>query len=116
MRGVDTVTWPPESGSNATVTVNRTGSSAGTVSVDYATADGSALAGADYTSTSGTLTFADGETTKNVLVPVAEDALAEGPESFTFTLSNPQPWPAGEYQLQVSVNGQPGPTRKFSVR
>ena len=46
----------------ATITVSRTQSSAGPVSVHYATSNGSALAGTDYTATSGTLNFADGQT------------------------------------------------------
>ena len=58
------------------------------VTVDYATADGTAEAGEDYTATSGTLTFAAGETTKTVNVPVLDDALDEGEETFVLRLSN----------------------------
>ena len=61
---------------------------AGAVTVDYATADGTAEAGADYTATSGTLTFAAGVTAKTVSVPVLDDALDEGEETFTLRLSN----------------------------
>ena len=70
-----------------TVTLNRASDS--TVTVDYATADGTAEAGADYTSTSGTLTFAAGETEKTVSVPILQDAHDEGDETLTLTLSNP---------------------------
>ena len=59
-----------------------------TVTVDYATADGTATAGSDYTATSGTLTFAPGETTKTVSVPVIDDTVADSGETFTLTLSN----------------------------
>ena len=62
-----------------------------TVTVEYGTADGSASAGADYTNTSGTLTFAVGETSKTVAVPVLDDELDEGSETLTLTLSNPAP-------------------------
>ena len=58
------------------------------VTVDYATSDGTATAGADYTATSGTLTFAAGETTKTVNVPILDDAVDEGEETFTLRLSN----------------------------
>jgi hypothetical protein len=64
---------------------NANGSS---VSVDYATADGTAIAGSDYTSKSGTLTFTPGQTTKTVSVSITDDALAEDDETFTLNLSN----------------------------
>ena len=58
------------------------------VTVDYATADGTARAGEDYTATSGTLTFGPGETEKAVSVPILDDVLDEGEETFTLRLSN----------------------------
>ena len=61
----------------------------GTVTVDYATEDGTAVAGEDYTSTSGTLTFAPGETQKWVAVPVIDDTVEDSGETFTLVLSNP---------------------------
>ena len=57
------------------------------VTVDYATSDGTAAAGLDYTATSGKLTFAAGETGKTVSVPLLDDDLEEGGEMFTLTLS-----------------------------
>ena len=68
------------------VTLGRAPS--GTVTVDYATSDGTATAGSDYTAASGTLTFAAGETSKTVSVPVLDDAHDEGSETLTLTLSN----------------------------
>ena len=58
------------------------------VTVDYATADGTAAAGDDYTATSGTLTFQAGDTTKTVSVPITDDAVDDGGETLTLTLSN----------------------------
>ena len=58
------------------------------MTVDYATSDGTATAGADYTATSGTLTFDPGETAKTVNVPVLDDAHDDTDETLTFTLSN----------------------------
>ena len=62
-----------------------------TVTVRYATADGNARAGADYTSTSGTLTFAVGDTSKTVAVPVLDDGIDEGSETMTLRLQSPSP-------------------------
>ena len=59
-----------------------------TVTVDYATTDGSAEAGSDYTETSGVLTFDPLQTTGVISVPVNDDNLAEPGETFTLTLSN----------------------------
>jgi len=58
------------------------------VAVDYATSDGTATAGEDYRSTSGTLTFATGETSKTVEVPVLADAKVEGLETLVLRLTN----------------------------
>ncbi len=60
---------------------------AGGVTVDYATADGSATAPSDYAAASGTLSFAPGETSKTVAVAVHGDTAFEGDETFTLRLS-----------------------------
>jgi hypothetical protein len=71
------------------VTVTRTGGAFGPVKVDYATADESATAGADYTAVSGTLSFAAGETSKVITIPLLNDTFYEGIETFVLKLSNP---------------------------
>ena len=60
------------------------------MSVDYQTSDGSAIAGSDYTATSGTLNWAAGDSAdKTFTVPVTWDARAEGTESISLALTNP---------------------------
>ena len=71
------------------VTVQRTGDISTAVTVDYATADGTASERSDYTTALGTLRFAASETSKTVAVLVNEDSRVEGAEAFTITLSNP---------------------------
>ncbi|HEU4837008.1 MAG TPA: Calx-beta domain-containing protein [Pyrinomonadaceae bacterium] len=78
-----------EQSSSIPVKVSRTGDVSGTVSVDFATSDGTAIAGSDYTATSGTLTFAPGELSKNINIPIVLDNLFENAdETFGLTLSN----------------------------
>jgi len=73
---------------NMTFTVTLTAPSGKPVSVDYATADGTATAGSDYTSTSGTLSFAPGQTSKTINVPIIGDTIVEPNETFLVQLSN----------------------------
>jgi Calx-beta domain-containing protein len=75
---------------NAVFTVTLAPSSGQTIIVAYATADGTAtVAGNDYQSASGTLTFAPGQTTKTITVVVKGDTLNEADETFFVNLSNP---------------------------
>jgi ELWxxDGT repeat protein len=73
----------------ARVTVTLAPVAAGTVTVGYATEDGTATAGADYVAAAGVLTFAPGATTATVDVTVSPDGLAEGMETFRVRLSGP---------------------------
>ena len=59
------------------------------MTVDYATADGSAVAPGDYAAASGTLTFSAGQTAKQIVVAVNGDTTVETTETFTVNLSNP---------------------------
>jgi len=77
-----------ENGGTVTITVTRTGGSVGAASVNYATSNGTATAGSDYTSTSGTLNWADGDSAdKTFNVSITNDAVVEGNEDFNVTLS-----------------------------
>jgi len=86
-------------GAGATFTVKLSSSSSSPVTVDYFTSDGTAKAGSDYTATSGTLTFAAGETTGTISVPIIEDYIYEGhPETFYINLENPTNATTSDYQ------------------
>ncbi|WP_287742004.1 Calx-beta domain-containing protein [Microcystis sp. M169S2] len=74
---------------NAPYTVTLSQASNQTVSVNYATANGTATAGSDYTAIIGTLTFAPGVTSQVLNIPILNDSLNEADETFTLTLSSP---------------------------
>ena len=74
---------------NAVFTVSLNAPSSREIDVAYATANGSATAPADYTAGGGTLNFAPGETTEQVVVPVHGDVLDEADDTFAVNLSAP---------------------------
>ena len=76
-----------ESDGVATFTVTRAGDVSAASSVFAFTADGSAVTGADYTATVLLVSFAAGETTQTVNVPITDDAVFENPEQFTVNLA-----------------------------
>lgn len=71
----------------AVFTVTLSKASAQSVTVAYATASGTALAGSDYTSANGVVTFLPGETSRTVSVPIVRDTVSESTESFSLQLS-----------------------------
>jgi hypothetical protein len=77
-----------ENAGPAVLTITRTGGSSGLATVQIASSDGTAIAGSDYTALSQTVTFNDGETTKNVNLPIIDDLLNEPDETVNLTLSN----------------------------
>lgn len=70
------------------ISVTRTGSTNGTVTVGYQTTDGSAVAGQDYTAQAGLLTFGPGVTVKTFTVGINDDSIIESTETFSLSLSN----------------------------
>ena len=82
--------------------VRVSSTSADTIRVNYATANGTAVSGQDYQAAQGTLTFAPGATSGTVSVATVDDALYESAETFTLTLSLPQNATLGD----SSANGE----------
>ncbi len=75
---------------NVIVTVTRTGTATDAVSVDYATADGTAVAGTDYTAATGTLQWAENDSSsKSISIPVSNATPFSGNKTFTVALSDP---------------------------
>lgn len=74
---------------SAQLTVTRTGDVARAVTVNYATADGTAHAGTDYTARSGILTFGPGVTTRTITVPLLSNFAGPDNSDFTVTLTSP---------------------------
>jgi hypothetical protein len=84
-----TVTEGNTGTTNATFTVTLSNAVGADVTVAYNTANGSALAGSDYTAASGTVTIPAGQTTRTFTVAVLGDRLAEPTETFLVNLSAP---------------------------
>jgi hypothetical protein len=78
-----------ESAGSATITVTLSAASSKTITVDYATSDGTAVAGSDYVTKTGTLTFDPGETVQTFTVVIIDDMLNEDDETVGLALSNP---------------------------
>ena len=99
-----------ESGSagNATFTVTLSEASGKEVTVDYATSNGTAASGSDYTASTGTVTIAAGNTTQTFNVPVLVDTLDEVNETATLTLSNPTnaTIPVSAIQIGSDIDGE----------
>ncbi|CAM2008977.1 Calx-beta domain-containing protein [Acanthopleuribacter pedis] len=76
-----------EDAGSVTVSVSRAGVAWETIGVSFSTADGTALAGQDYTLTSNTLNFANGNETLNISIPIIDDTDVEASETFTVSIS-----------------------------
>jgi Calx-beta domain-containing protein len=100
---------------NAAVTVTLTGySGRPSVSVNYHTAPGTASAGSDYEAVSGTLTFARGETSKSILVPVFGDTSKEVDETFFVNLSVAKHATIADGQGVVTIQSDDNPVLHIS--
>ena len=77
-----------EADGTATITVTRVDGTDGQVTVDYATNDGTATSGEDYTAATGTLTFADGEANKTFQITITNDSTDEPDETVNLVLRN----------------------------
>ena len=81
------------------------------ISVRFTTTDGTAAAGVDYTSQSGTITFAAGETTKTILIPILGDSIQEANETFKLLLSaGNDVTPSKAQAIGTIINDDPFPT------
>jgi hypothetical protein len=78
-----------ESAGSIPAVVSLAPAATGTVTVNYATADGTAKAGRDYSAVSGTLTFTPGQTSRTVPIPISKDTTVEPNRTFTLNLSAP---------------------------
>jgi hypothetical protein len=96
--------------SNAVFTVTMSATSTQTVTVDFTTANGTASAPSDYDTTSGTLSFAPGEQSQTIIVPVRGDTLAEPNEQFFVNLTNASNATISDGQAVGNVLNDEGPT------
>ncbi len=81
--------WWGENAGSATIRVQLSAPVATTVTVSYATSNGTATSSQDYLSTTGTVQFAPGETVREITIPILSDTTVEPTEDLQITLSNP---------------------------
>jgi hypothetical protein len=93
----------PRTGKSIFVPVRLSSASPQTATVDYATEDGSANAGADYLASSGTLTFAPGETLRTIVVLIRGDGKTEDDETLFVNLSKPTNATLADSQAVVTI-------------
>lgn len=100
----------------ATITVSRTLGSVDSGSVNFTATSGTAVAGSDFTATSGALNFGPGETVKTFTVPIIDDDLDENSETLTLTLSDPTGFTSGARTSTVLniIDNDPTPGMLFS--
>ena len=92
----------------ATLSVTRTGGSVGPVSVNFSTANGTALAGTDYTAMSGTLSWADGDTApKTIAVPLLNNPVIAAGKTVSVTLASPVNGSLGAQTVAVLTLTEP---------
>jgi hypothetical protein len=97
------------------VTVRRVFEAPGTVTVDFATSDGTASAGVNYAATNGTLTFTGDQTVNSIIIPLLDDGFTKATETFQISLSNPAGGATLGFQSQATVNVQDANAATFVV-
>ena len=104
-----------EAGGAQVVTVRLSNATNRSVAVNYATSNGTAVAGRDYTAATGTLTFAPGETSKTFSIPITNDLLVEPAETIQLALSVPDGATLGTQRTAtVNITDNDVPTVGFS--
>lgn len=92
-----------ENRGSVSVTVFASRNSLKPLSVTYTTHDGSATAGADYATTTGTVTFTSNQTMQTITVPIQNDSIHEGTERFTLTLTGIQNGKLGRTESTITI-------------
>jgi len=107
-----------ENAGTATITVNLMPASSSTVTVNYATSNGTAVSPTDYTATSGQLTFSPGQTSQTFSVPIVDEGITQGSKTVNLTLSSPINANLGSPStatLTIMDNDMPKPTVQFAT-
>ena len=94
----------------AQFTISLSGATVQPITVNYLTEDGTASAGADYTTVNGSLSFAPGELTKTVNVPITSDLTFENNEILALRVSSAVNAVAGKAGIGTILNDDPGPS------
>jgi PKD repeat protein len=115
-----TVTEGDTGTTTATFTLTLSAPSTQPITVAYSTANGTAIAGSDYTATSGTLTFTPGQTSQTISIAILGDKLTEPNETLFLNLSNATNAAIADNQGQLAITDNDGTTNPgtntFAIR
>jgi hypothetical protein len=101
--------------SEAVFTVTLSAPSGRPITVDYATVAGTASPGSDFAATNGTLTFAPGDTSATLTIPVLADTVQEAAETFAVTLGAPTDATLRDGIGEATITERPVPSPRRSV-
>jgi hypothetical protein len=96
-------------GNTATLTITLSASSTSTITVNYTTVSGTATSPSDYNTASGVLTFAAGQTSKTITVPIISDNIEEPSEIFYISLTDPVNASIKDASGSITINPSSGP-------
>ena len=85
---IENASYTVDEGNSVSINITRTGGTEGSITVDYTTLNGNAIAGTNFTAKSGTLTFANGESSKTISINTISDSNYTGEKRFYFQLDN----------------------------
>ncbi len=101
---IENASYTVNEGNSVSINIIRTGGTKGSITIDYTTLNGNALSGTNFTAKSGTLTFADGESSKIITISTLSNSAYAGDKRFYIELKNISNGAINRDQCYVTIN------------